>query len=502
MNPKIPIVLLPGWLALWIATTSLAQGAAPPVPSPAETEKAIELSPFNVIESTDGGYLAENTLAGSRLNTRLRDTAGSVSVFNKEFIEDIGLTNIRDLLEYTVNSALGSNEESAENQNAYVNGAHLSGVIIMTRGSRASPGLDYFRSITPSDPYRVARYEDSRGPNAILFGIGGVGGMFNQSSLEAETSRNRARARYGVGSWDRNRVEVEANKVLLKEQLAVAIAAVDQQNAGWRQHDFQDKRRVYGTVTLRPAPELTVKLMGETGRDVSAVLQTFTASEQVLAWYDNRQARGVSAVTFAPASLQPTAALRAVGVTGLNVAATGLNHRFVYLENDGTFFDSRGSYLTGTYNDSTVRAPDGTPGVTGSVLRLNEPAFFPYHINASGPGMFRDQSLRNYTVSADWMPTRNIIGTDSSRREITGKVVTNNDLMMRYTRKFKGLPGRVSFQINITNLFDQTDIIPIRLSTSGTARDGYELPGGRGRAYTRFDLVAPREVRFTTTYSL
>ena len=74
--------------------------------------------------------------------------------------------------------------------------------------------------------------------------------------------------------------------------------------------------------------------------------------------------------------------------------------------------------------------------------------------------------------------------------------------MLRYTRKFQGLPGRVSFQINVTNLFDDTDIIPIRLSTSGSARDGFDLPGGRGRAYSRFDLVSPREIRFTTTYSL
>ena len=42
--------------------------------------------------------------------------------------------------------------------------------------------------------------------------------------------------------------------------------------------------------------------------------------------------------------------------------------------------------------------------------------------------------------------------------------------------------------------------IPVR-ETHATARDGYVLPGGRGVAYSRYDLVAPREIRFTTTYS-
>ena len=74
-------------------------------------------------------------------------------------------------------------------------------------------------------------------------------------------------------------------------------------------------------------------------------------------------------------------------------------------------------------------------------------------------------------------------------------------MMMAYSRKFKGLPGRVRFQVNVSNLFDNTDIIPVRLSTGVAALDGYALPGGRGQAYSRYDLVAPREFRFTTTYS-
>ncbi|MBL9200846.1 MAG: hypothetical protein JNL39_10085, partial [Opitutaceae bacterium] len=74
--------------------------------------------------------------------------------------------------------------------------------------------------------------------------------------------------------------------------------------------------------------------------------------------------------------------------------------------------------------------------------------------------------------------------------------------MLAYARKFRGLPGRVRFQLNVNNLLDRTDIIPSRLAFSATAApDGFNLPGGRGPAYTRYDLVQPREIRFTTTYS-
>jgi hypothetical protein len=39
-------------------------------------EKPVELSPFTVTSGDDQGYRAQNTLAGSRLNSALKDTPG------------------------------------------------------------------------------------------------------------------------------------------------------------------------------------------------------------------------------------------------------------------------------------------------------------------------------------------------------------------------------------------------------------------------------------------
>jgi len=115
---------------------------------------------------------------------------------------------------------------------------------------------------------------------------------------------------------------------------------------------------------------------------------------------------------------------------------------------------------------------------------------------------FKEGRLKGFTVGGGWRwRSANIIGSNSSGAEIRGEVITAADLMMAYGMKFKRLPGRVRFQVNVSNLFDQTDIIPVRLSTSATASDGFVLPGNRGVAYSRYDLVAPREIRFTTTYS-
>jgi len=198
----------------------------------------VELSPFTVNTSGDVGYAAENTLAGSRLNTRLRDTASSVSVFTREFLDDLAITDLRELMEYTVNGEMDTNSQGASSEQNRIIGGHALTAGVQSRGLIASLGVDYFASITPPDPYRVGRFEDARGPNSILFGIGSPGGLLNQTSKIAETHRNTAAVRHGAGSWGRNRLELDANRVLLKDRLALSFAGLHQENGGWRAFDF------------------------------------------------------------------------------------------------------------------------------------------------------------------------------------------------------------------------------------------------------------------------
>ena len=395
-----------------ILTLAPLRGAAPavaPVPPEERRDGVVELSPFTVSTSGDVGYAAENTLAGSRLNTRLRDTASSVAVFTKEFLDDLAITDIRELMEYTVNGEMDTNSQGASSEQNRIIGGHALTAGVQSRGLIAGLGMDYFPSITPPDPYRVGRFEDARGPNSILFGIGSPGGLLNQTSKIAETHRDSGALRLGAGSWNRRRVELDLNRVLRRDRLAVSLAALHQDSGGWRAFDFQDKRRVFGSVTWRPARSVTVTAMGETGRDTNAVIRSFSDMEQVLAWYDNRQARGVDAVTFAPALVAPTVAMQALGVTARDGTRGGSNRRAVFIENNGAIFDAIGTFLSGSYNSSAVRAPDGTPGVTAGVMRIRDEKLYPLNGNGAGPGMYRDQTLSNHTLTVDWQPRRDLI---------------------------------------------------------------------------------------------
>ncbi|MFN9954372.1 MAG: hypothetical protein ACK55I_14855, partial [bacterium] len=69
--PRTMKRLLP--LLLSILPSLSGQGTTPPPATPPPAPAAVELSPFQVTTDRDVGYTAENSLAGSRLNTALRD---------------------------------------------------------------------------------------------------------------------------------------------------------------------------------------------------------------------------------------------------------------------------------------------------------------------------------------------------------------------------------------------------------------------------------------------
>ncbi len=91
----------------------------------------------------------------------------------------------------------------------------------------------------------------------------------------------------------------------------------------------------------------------------------------------------------------------------------------------------------------------------------------------------------------------NVIGRTATGSEIQGRPISAADLMLRYRHPGNRgkLRGTLSYQVNVSNLFNQDGRLPQRFS----AIPPYDLPGGRGVAYSRFDLMEPRSIRLTTT---
>src|ERR1019366_2665924 len=165
------------------ATTNTTMATVAPI-APAPEEETLVLSPF-VVDSTreKGSYMANSTLAGTRVRTDLDNVASALSVVTAQFLQDTGANNNQDLLIYTVNTevaGLNGNFSGQAGNVEYTENTLTPSATTRIRGlSAADNTRDYFITDIPWDSFNVGRIDIQRGPNSILFGIGSPGGIIN-----------------------------------------------------------------------------------------------------------------------------------------------------------------------------------------------------------------------------------------------------------------------------------------------------------------------------------
>jgi outer membrane receptor protein involved in Fe transport len=252
----LPRYTLAAVSALVVAGSSWAQSASES--AEIDEEDVIVLSPFEVSAEEEAGYQAATTLAGNRLNTELRDIGNAVTVITSQFLKDIAATDNESLLQYTVGTEVGniqgnfagvgdssfldeSSRFKSPNQNTRVRGL-----------TSADNTRDYFLSDIPWDGYNVDRVDLQRGPNSILFGQGSPSGIINVGTKQA-AFKNSSEVGFRVGSYGSTRVNVDFNRVLLDDELAVRVAAVRDDTNYQQDPAFQDSERVYGAVRYEPS---------------------------------------------------------------------------------------------------------------------------------------------------------------------------------------------------------------------------------------------------------
>ncbi len=230
-------------------------GAAESTTKPAAGEETVTLNPFVVSENDAVGYSAASTLAGTRINTALRDVGAAISIITPEFLQDTAATNLGELLSLTTatevggvsgNFAGGGTEsgrpdmsESRENPQAN-NRVRGIGAATTTR--------DYFLTDIPFDSYNSSGVTISRGPNSLLFGIGNPAGIIEGSIVHPLLQRNRTTIGTRFGSENSYRGTVDLNRVLVQDRLAFRVATVSEQNNYQQKPAFDRKRRAYGSL--------------------------------------------------------------------------------------------------------------------------------------------------------------------------------------------------------------------------------------------------------------
>lgn len=274
MSHPTAVLLFSALAVTAVAQTVPTTTSTPPVAlkSPVETQV---LSPFEVQEDRDTGYAASGTLMGTRLRTDLKDLAASISVVTKDFMADINATDLEGLLGYTAGTevaGIGGNFSNAtDTGQRYVeseNGNRGSTTATRVRGlGSADLTRDFFLSSLPVDSYILERAEISRGPNAMLYGLGAPAGIINSGILKANLRQTKTSLNQQFGSYGTSRSTLDHNQMLIKDRLAVRVAALHNDRRYRIEDTFRRDQRAFVTFTLRPFKDqnMTVRANAEMG---------------------------------------------------------------------------------------------------------------------------------------------------------------------------------------------------------------------------------------------
>lgn len=340
-----------GVLLVLLAGSLRAQAPAAPSAPATDSGPVVELSPFEVSADKDTGYAATNTLAGTRLNTPVRDLGASLSILTKDFITDVGATSIQDLLIFTAGMEAAGPGGNFSGSAGDINSNQTVGENprINPQGATRTRGLDapnftrgFFASGIPMDAYNTEKVTVNRGPNAALFGVGSAAGVVDTSLLRPNLRRDSSKVEMRYGNNDSGRATVDLNRVLVPAHLALRVAALDDHER-YNQHPaFENSRRIYGALTYEPYRSTAVRLNYEAGRsDANRPITVLPFQSVTSEWFaEGRQ--GFDWRYYDDPALNPAAAAQpAASFEG-------------FLLRPATFGDS----LQIIYSNPSARAPD------------------------------------------------------------------------------------------------------------------------------------------------
>jgi iron complex outermembrane recepter protein len=248
-----PLPLIGLTLALPIDSVQ-AQSVPPSVPAEATDDRTVVLSPFEVSTSQDDGYVARDTLSGSRLATSLRDVPSQISIMTEEFLSDVAAVSLDDAFRYSLNV-----ENTEEFASASSNAGDFNSGIINSGSNNRIRGLtaagrthDFFQTTFLLDSYNTERFTFSSGPNAILYGTGNPAGITDVTYKRPNLRRARYQIDFRTDNHSSFRTSVDANYPIIRDKLAVRVAGVKQQDNDFRKPGSNDSERFYGMITYKP----------------------------------------------------------------------------------------------------------------------------------------------------------------------------------------------------------------------------------------------------------
>jgi catecholate siderophore receptor len=204
-----------------------------------------------VVATEAFGYRADFLSTATRTLTSLRDTPQSISVVSKEQIQDQSMSSIAEVVSYVPGITAHQGENNRDQ--------------LVIRG--VSSSADFFRDGVRDDVqyyrdlYNVDRVEALKGPNAMVFGRGGGGGIVNRAMKEAGFTRLREFTLEG-GSLGNRRVTGDIDQPI-NGKFALRLNGVYENSGSFRRFVNLERYGLNPTLTFVPGAHTRITVSYE-----------------------------------------------------------------------------------------------------------------------------------------------------------------------------------------------------------------------------------------------
>jgi len=254
---RYSLVLEPGAYTLKVAKEGFVETVREVVLPSSANDITLQVAPVvaSVTVTESAAYLAPASRTATKTLTLLRDVPQSVSVVTRELVQDQLMMSMGDVVRYTpgITAIQGEN-----NRDQVVIRGNSSSADFFVDGVRDD--VQYYR-----DLYNLERVEALKGPNAMIFGRGGGGGVINQVTKQADFM-NFGEISLTGGSFGNKRFAADLDHPL-NDKLAFRLNGMFEDSDSFRQYVNLRRFAVNPTFTYAPTSKTRIIVGYEHLRD-------------------------------------------------------------------------------------------------------------------------------------------------------------------------------------------------------------------------------------------
>lgn len=400
----------------------------------------------NIVTVIGTDYQTVAVKSATKTLTPLRDIPQSITVVTQQQIRDQLLTSLGDVVRYVPGVTAHQGEN---NRDQIVIRGVSSSADFFLNGVRDD--VQYYR-----DLYNLDRVEVLRGPNAMVFGRGGGGGVINRVTKEAGFAPLRELTLQG-GSYGNKRIAMDFDQPL-DEKVALRVNGVYENSDSFRDFFNLERYGVNPTLTIAPAKQTQITLSYEYFRD-------YRTADRGIPSFQGRPADTDISTFFGNPDNSYARATVNIGAATIEHQAGGLNIRNRTLF--GAYDRSYQNYVPGAvtpdkaqiaisaYNNSTQRLNifnqtdltyDITTGRIGHTILVGAEAGRQLTDNFRNTGFFNNTALSilaEYTHPAISPPVtfrQSATDADNHLKTIIGAVYAQDQIeLSRYVHVVAGI---------------------------------------------------------------